>query len=127
MIVVDASVAVLGLLNDGEARRSLAEDTIAIPHLADSEVAQAFRSQVRRGDVDVADAHLALQRWARLGVWRFSIVGSLERVWALRDNLTAYDATYVSLAEALDCALVTADARLGGAPGPRCPITIVRH
>ena len=53
------------------------------------------------------------------------IVGLLERVWALRDNLSAYDATYVAVAEALNCPLLTADARLARAPGPECPITVV--
>ena len=46
----------------------------------------------------------------------------LARVQELRDNLTAYDAAYVALAEALGCALVTADARLASSPGPACPI-----
>jgi predicted nucleic acid-binding protein len=54
------------------------------------------------------------------------VVGHLPRIWQLRDNLTAYDATYVALAEALSCELVTADARLARAPGPACPITVVR-
>jgi predicted nucleic acid-binding protein len=57
---------------------------------------------------------------------RFAIVGLLPRIWELRDNLTAYDAGYVALAEALESRLVTADARLAGAPGPRCAITVVR-
>lgn len=48
-------------------------------------------------------------------------------MWELRDNLTAYDATYVALAEALDCKLLTADGRLAGAPGPRCTIAVVRR
>jgi predicted nucleic acid-binding protein len=49
----------------------------------------------------------------------------LPRIWQLRDNLTAYDAAYVALAEALDCTLVTADGRLGRSTGARCPITVV--
>lgn len=127
MIVVDASAAVLGLLNDGEARHQLATDAATVPHLVDSEVAHALRAQVRRGVIDLADGQRALQRWARLGIQRFPIVGLLGRVWALRDNLTAYDATYVALAEQLGCALITADARLSRAPGPQCPITTIRR
>jgi predicted nucleic acid-binding protein len=50
----------------------------------------------------------------------------LERIWELRENLSAYDATYVAVAEALDTLLLTADARLTRAPGPTCPITVVR-
>jgi predicted nucleic acid-binding protein len=127
MIVVDASAAVLGLLNDDEARRRLAREVVVAPHLIDAEVAHTLRAQVIRGAVDPPSGGRALQRWARLGIQRFPVVGLLERVWALRDNVTAYDACYVALAEALDCALLTADARLGSAPGPRCPVTIVRR
>jgi predicted nucleic acid-binding protein len=127
MIVLDASAAVLALLNDGEARRSLATATIAVPHLADSEVTHALRAQVLRGHVGAHHARAALARWARLGLRRFGVVGLLARVWELRDNLTAYDATYVALAEALACELVTADARLAQAPGPTCAITVVRR
>ena len=54
---------------------------------------------------------------------RFALVGLVPRIWALRDNLSAYDAVYAALAEALDCPLLTADARLAAAPGPTCPIT----
>ncbi|MGH2871205.1 MAG: type II toxin-antitoxin system VapC family toxin [Solirubrobacteraceae bacterium] len=69
----------------------------------------------------------ALLRWGRLGLRRFAVVGLLGRIWELRENLSAYDASYVSLAEALGCELVTADARLAGAPGPRCAVTTVRR
>lgn len=127
MIVVDASAAVFGLLNDGDARRSLASATIAVPHLADSEVANALRLQVLRGTASEAESSDALDRWSRLGIRRFSAVALLGRVWELRHNLTAYDATYVALAEAIDCELVTGDRRLAAAPGPACPITVVRR
>ena len=58
---------------------------------------------------------------------RYPVVGLLPRMWELRENVPAYDAAYVALAEALECALVTADARLAAAHGPRCPITVVRR
>ena len=125
MIVVDASAAVLALLNDGDARAHLASEAPAIPHLADSEIVQALRSQVRRGDIAAADAQRAVDVWAQLGIQRVGIVGMLRRVWALRENLTAYDATYVAVAEALDCTLLTADARLSRSPGITCSITLV--
>jgi predicted nucleic acid-binding protein len=127
VIVFDASAAVLALLNDGAARRSLGAETVVVPHLVDSEVAHALRAQVRRGRVGADDAGAALTRWARLGMRRFGVAGLLHRVWELRENLTAYDATYVALAEGLDCRLVTADARLAQAPGPICAITVVRR
>jgi predicted nucleic acid-binding protein len=127
VIVLDASAAVLALLNDGDARRSLASRTVAVPHLADSEVAHALRGQVLRGSVGAEQAGAALARWARLGLRRFAVVGLLGRIWELRENLSAYDASYVALAEALACELLSADARLAGSPGPRCAITVVRR
>ena len=56
---------------------------------------------------------------------RYPVFSFLDRVWELRDNLSAYDASYVALAELLNCSLLTADARLSRAPGIRCPITVV--
>ncbi len=126
MIVVDASAAVLALLSDGDARRMLATQSVAVPHLADSEVANALRAQVLREQVAADDAQTALNRWARLGLRRFGVAGLLARIWELRENVTAYDASYVALAEALGCELVTADARLTRAPGPTCAMTVVR-
>ena len=61
-----------------------------------------------------------------MGVDRMGAVGLLGRIWELRDNLTAYDATYVALAEAIEAPLVTMDRRLARAPGPRCTVTVVR-
>jgi predicted nucleic acid-binding protein len=125
-MVVDASAAVLGLLNDGDARRTLATEGLAIPHLADSEVVQALRQHVRLGKLSPKHATEVLGRWQRLGVRRYATVGHLARVWALKDNVSAYDATYVALAEALGCSLVTGDARLAAAPGPTCAMVVVR-
>ena len=127
MIVIDASAAVLGLLNDGDARRSLATEAISVPHLADCEITNALRSQVLRGTVEEPDARRALDRWRRLGIRRVAAVDLLTRVWELRHTLSAYDATYVALAEATGCRLLTADAKLAGAPGPLCSIVVVRR
>lgn len=85
---------------------------MAIPHLADSEVTHALRAQVRRGDVEAEQAAAALTQLAKLGLRRFGAAPHLARIWQLRDDLSASDATYVALAEALGCVLVTADARL---------------
>lgn len=125
MIVIDASAAVVGLLNDGDARALLSREAVACPHLADAEVVHALRAQVLRGAVGADDGQRAVEAWARLGVQRFGVSGLLGRVWELRANLTAYDATFVALAESLEVALITADRRLAGATGPRCPITVV--
>jgi predicted nucleic acid-binding protein len=126
LIVLDASAALFALSNDGEARRIVASETVVVPHLVDPELANALRAQVRRGRIAPEHAEAALTRWARLGLRRFAVVDLLGRIWELRENLTAYDATYVALAEAVTCPLVTADLRLGWAPGATCPITVVR-
>jgi len=127
VIVLDASAGVLALLNDGDARPLLATRTVAVPHLADSEVASALRAQVLRGQISAEEARAALGRWAQLGLRRFAAVGLLGRIWELRDNLTSFDATSAALAEALACELVTADARLAQAPGTTCVITVLRR
>jgi predicted nucleic acid-binding protein len=125
MIVVDASTAVAGLLNDGVARQLLATERLYAPHLIDSEIASALRRQVHTQRVTATDGWNALDTWRRLALMRYPVLGLLQRVWELRDNLSAYDASYVALAENLDCALVTADSRLSNAPHVRCPITVV--
>ncbi|MEW2481706.1 type II toxin-antitoxin system VapC family toxin [Mycobacterium sp. NPDC049093] len=125
MIVLDASAAVSGLLNDGPARRLLAAEAIHAPHLVDVEVVSVLRRQAAAGLLGTADARQALDVWRRLGLIRYAASPLLERVWELRATVTAYDAMYVALAENLDCVLVTADARLPGANGPRCTVTVV--
>jgi predicted nucleic acid-binding protein len=96
-----------------------------VPHLVDSEITNALRRRVAAGHVDARRARRALDTWRTLGVTRYPSLALLDRVWDLRENLTAYDATYVALAEALGCALVTGDGRLSRAPGVRCPITVL--
>jgi predicted nucleic acid-binding protein len=125
VIVVDASAALSGLLNDGPARRSLATDQLHAPHLIDSEVASGLRRRVAARQVTADNGWAALDIWRRLGLTRYAGYPLLERVWQLRDNLSAYDAGYVALAESLGCPLVTADVRLSQAPGIRCLITVV--
>jgi hypothetical protein len=82
-------------------------------------------SRVAARGVDANAGWTALDTWRRLGLTRYPAFSFLDRVWELRDNLSAYDASYVALAELLDCTLLTADARLGRAPGIRCAITVV--
>lgn len=125
MIVVDASAALSALLNAGAARQALSEQQIHAPHLIDTEIANALRRQVASRRVDAGAAWSALDRWRRLAMARYPGVGLVERVWELRQSHSAYDASYVALAELLGCALLTADARLSRAPGARCPIIVV--
>lgn len=125
MIVVDASAALSALLNAGAARDALASEQLHAPHLIDSEVASGLRRRVSAQRLDGAAGWLALDTWRRLGMTRYPVFTLLERVWEIRDNLSAYDASYVALAELLGCSLLTADARLSRAPGVRCPITVL--
>ena len=127
MIVTDVSAVVSGLLNAGPARELLAQERVQVPHLADVEVASALRRAVAADRITAAEGWSALDTWRRLGVTRHAEPGLLDRVWQLRANVTAYDATYVALAEALGCALVTADGRLTRASGLACPVTVVPH
>ncbi len=98
---------------------------MAVPHLVDSELCHALRRLVRRGAIGLSQADPALERWVGMGLRRYGAVGLLDRIWELRANLTAYDATYVALAEALDCPLLITDVRLARAPGVRCSITVL--
>jgi predicted nucleic acid-binding protein len=125
MIVLDASAALAALLNAGAARRALGGEQLHVPHLIDAEVASGLRRQVASARIGPDAGWTALDVWRHLGMVRYPVFGTLDRVWQLRDNLSAYDATYVALAEQLGCALLTADQRLARAPGIRCPITVV--
>jgi len=125
MIVLDASAGLAALLNAGPARQALADQQLHVPHLVDAEVASVLRRKVAAGVVTAADGWRALDTWRGLGMTRHPLVPLLARVWELRDTVSAYDATYVALAEALACPLLTADGRLGRAPGTRCTVAVV--
>ncbi len=112
-------------MNAGPARQALAEEQVHVPHLIDPEVANALRRRVAASLIEPGDAWTALDRWRRLGMVRYAVVHLSERVWELRENLSAYGVSYVALAESLGCALLTADVRLGRVPGLRCPVTVV--
>jgi predicted nucleic acid-binding protein len=130
VLVVDASVLVVALADDGtdgdQARARLRGERLAAPELLDVEVASVLRRQVRLGATAPRRADLALADLAAAPLARAPHQPLLGRCWELRDNLTIYDATYVSLAEALGVALLTGDARLARATGPRCHIEVFR-
>lgn len=130
MIVVDASVLVAALADDeasGERARARLRDDVAwhAPSLVDLEVVSVLRHRLLAGDLDDRRARSALDDLAAVPMSRYPHLELLDRVWDLRETVTPYDAAYVVLAEALGCVLVTADARLARAPGPRCAIELV--
>ena len=130
MIVVDASVVVQVLIADEAglalARRLAAEDgQIAAPHLLDIEVASALRRLDRSRPLRAATASDAITDLRALRIERHAHEDLLHRIWSLRNELSAYDAAYVALAESLDAELWTRDARLAKARGPRCQIVLV--
>ena len=129
MIVLDASAALELLLNTEtgkEAAERIASplETLHAPHLIDLEIAQALRRYVGRAIIEEDRARLALDHLAELDLLRYPHEPLLGRIWKLRANFTAYDAAYLSLAEALDATLLTCDARLAQAPGAtgRCEL-----
>jgi len=93
---------------------------------ADIDVAQALRRYVREGDLDPTTAAAALENLRSLDLERHGHEPLLDRVWSLRENLTAYDAVYVALAEALDSTLLTCDGRLARAPEVSKRVELVR-
>lgn len=130
MIVLDAS-AVVELLIGTASGRSLAERirppelSIHAPHLVDLEVAQVLRRYVREGALSAERGELALEHLTLLDLNRYGHDGFLPRIWALRENFTAYDAAYVALAEVLNATLVIGDRRLANAPGTRANIELL--
>ena len=130
MIVVDASALLEPLLRSSAARpvqRRLFEsgETLHAPHLLDIEVAQVVRRFVAGGEIDESQGSAALAILADLPVRRYPHAFLLPRIWELRRNLTAYDAAYVALAEALDAPLLTRDRRLANAYGHQARIELV--
>ena len=129
MLVVDASVLVVALADDGAdgdfARARLRGEDLAAPGLVDLEVASVLRRHTKSGITDVRRAELALLDLVAMPLQRAPHRPLLTRAWELRDDLTIYDAAYVSLAEALQVSLLTADRRLARAPGPQCHIEVL--
>lgn len=124
MKVVDAGV-VVELLAGGLDPDVLGDDELAVPHLLDSEVIHVLRGLVLRGMLTEVQGQLAFEGFTRLMLTRFPAQALGPRIWELRHNLSGYDATYVALAEALPAtSLLTTDARLARAAGPRCRIDL---
>ena len=130
MIVVDASALLEALLRTPAAiavEKFLfdSSQTLHAPHLLDVEVAQVIRRYATNGEIDADRGRAALADLADFPLRRYPHDFLLPRVWELRNNLTAYDAVYVALAEALDAPLLTRDRRLAAAPGHHAKIQLV--
>jgi predicted nucleic acid-binding protein len=122
MIVLDASAAVDWLLRTAAGQRIehriyARQETLHTVSLLDVEFAQVLRRLVRQGSLTPKRAGEAIEDIAALRITRYAPVLLLQRIWRLRQNLSAYDAAYVALAEKLQAPLITRDQRMAAAPG----------
>jgi len=93
--------------------------------LIDVEVLGVIRRDFLRGEIDRTAASQALDQLRDWPAQRYGHRGLLDRAWELRANVRGWDAMYVALAEALDATLITTDARIARAAGPRCRIEVL--
>ncbi len=129
MLIVDASClyeVVADTARADDVRARLASDPDhAAPSVVDVEVVSVIARDYRLGRLDATAASQAVEDLRDWPGERFGHRHLLGRVWELKGSIRTWDAFYVALAEALGGTLVTADARLASAPGPRCPIDVV--
>ena len=130
MIVLDASALVEVLLRTPAAdgltlRLRQPSETVHSPHLVNLEVAQTLRRYSAAGALSARRANEAFEDLAAFPMTLYSHQPFLKRIWELRHNVTAYDATYIALAEALNAPLVTCDRALASAPGHRARVESV--
>lgn len=126
--VVDASVVVDLLVEHPRAAgvRAALEDVDGVaPMLLDAEVLHAITRYVRRGEMSERRAGQALELLSQAAIERFPIAPLVHDAWALRHNVSSYDAFYVALAQRLGCPLITCDRALAGAPGLGITVTVV--
>ncbi len=129
VLVVDASVLAVALIDDGsdgvKARARLSGEELSAPWLIDLEVVSVWRGLARGGHLAPGRVDQALADLRAIPVHRVGHTSLLERCWELRANLTVYDAAYVALAELLQVPFLTGDRRLARASGPRCEIEVL--
>jgi predicted nucleic acid-binding protein len=125
VIVVDASVLAPVGADGTRYRLRLRGERLAGPDLLRVEVMSVIRRQLRAGTIDDTQAAAAIEDLVDLPLVVYATAPLLRRAWSLRDNVAAYDACYVVLAESLSCTLLTADARLSRSPGMNCPVEVL--
>lgn len=130
MIVVDASTLLEVLLRTAaaenvEERLFGEQESLHAPHLLDVEVAQVLRRYAGGGEIDSERGRAALSDLVDFPIRRYPHGFLLPRAWEIRSNLTAYDAVYVALAEALDATLVTRDRRIAAASGHQAQVEVI--
>ncbi|MEV0144839.1 MULTISPECIES: type II toxin-antitoxin system VapC family toxin [unclassified Nonomuraea] len=116
MIVIDSSAMVEALTGreaDGELLDAL-QGSVHAPHLLDVEVLSTLRGLLLSGKLRAEPADEARADYLALRITRYETRGIAERIWGLRGNYTAYDASYLALAEALEAPLYTCDRKLSG-------------
>jgi len=120
--VVDAGAIIELVANDLDPGR-LGDEGLAVPHLLDSEVTSVLRRLVIRKILTEKQGISALEGFTLLALRRFPADWLRPRMWELRHDLSAYDATYVALAEMTGAtALLATDSGLANAPGIHCPV-----
>jgi predicted nucleic acid-binding protein len=129
MIVLDASAAIDWLLQTPAGKRIeqrifVRRETLHTVHLLDVEFVQVLRRLVRNGTLASRRAEEAVEDLGALNIARYPPVVLLKRIWRLRQNLSAYDAAYVALAEQLNAPLITRDRRIATAPGHLASIEV---
>jgi predicted nucleic acid-binding protein len=130
VIVVDASVLANAVGDDGadgaHVRAALAGQDVSVPDLVDVEVVSVLRRRWLAKTISGRRFATAIHDLAALPAVRYPVLPFMPRAFELRASVSAYDATYLPLAEQLGCPLLTADARLAAARGPKCAITVLR-
>src|SRR5690242_1896509 len=129
MTVTDAGIWVRAIVDEepgGPVRtRLIAETSVAAPALIDLEFTNVLRGLVAKKSIGRRLAERALSEFIQAPIRRYGHIGLLDRIWRLATNLTAYDASYVALAELLGADLLTVDKRLAGSPGIRCRVEVL--
>ena len=132
MIVLDASAVVALLVGQGlgaERIRRKVEgpgESLHVPHVMDLEVLHALRRQTLLGTLSGKRSDEAIEDLKSMAFVRYPHATLIDRIWSLKNNLSAYDAAYISLAEALDAPLITMDARLAQVPRIRAAVEVYR-